>query len=263
MAMRLSPTQHFNPENSLRILGRAQTAALGEEIRLLVWNIQKARRRNWYNDFIDLCHGRHLVILQEAVTNSEHDAWFENSYTFEWVMARSFRNRHTGIETGVKTGATAGSINPESIFSPHTEPVVKTSKLVLSTRYRLKGSEELLLVLNVHAVNFVTLKKYLSQLDQLREELAGHKGPVILAGDFNTWRPKRYRLFEEVAGAAGLCEAAMQRNRRLQHLNQHLDHVYYRDLSLVEIRSLTQINSSDHFPISVVFETIGVNTDPL
>lgn len=253
--MRLSPAQHFNPENSLRVLGRAREDAFDNEINLLVWNIQKARRRNWFSDFNDLCHGQNLVILQEAVANSAHDDYFENSNTFEWMMARSFRNRHTGIETGVKTGATARSMNPSSIFSPHREPLLKTSKLVLSTRYRLSNADQLLLVLNVHAVNFVSLKKYLSQLDQLREEIAEHAGPIILAGDFNTWRPKRYQQFEHIAVQAGLEEAVMERSRRLQHLNQHLDHVYYRDLKLVEIRSLDQITSSDHFPISVTFES--------
>ncbi|MBX2880370.1 MAG: endonuclease/exonuclease/phosphatase family protein [Granulosicoccus sp.] len=253
--MRISPAQHFNAENSLRILGRAREDAFGKEINLLVWNIQKARRRNWFADFNDLCHGQNLVILQEAVANSAHDSYFENGNTFEWIMARSFRNRHTGIETGVKTGGTAQSINPASIFSPHTEPLLNTSKLVLSTRYRLAHSDDLLLVLNVHAVNFVSLRKYLSQLDQLVEEIDVHQGPIILAGDFNTWRPKRYRQFEQIALQAGLKEAVMERNKRLQHLNQHLDHVYYRDLELIEIRSLDQINSSDHFPISVKFET--------
>lgn len=253
--MRLSPAQHFNPENSLRVLGSAGEDTFDNEIKLLVWNIQKARRRNWFTDFQDLCHGQNLVILQEAVANSAHDGYFENNNIFEWMMARSFRNRHTGIETGVKTGATARSINPASIFSPHREPLLQTSKLVLSTRYRLANSEKLLLVLNVHAVNFVSIKKYLSQLDQLSEEIAAHDGPIILAGDFNTWRPKRYQQFEEITEKAGLSEAVMDRNRRLQHLNQHLDHVYYRDLNLIEIRSLDQIKSSDHHPISVVFET--------
>ena len=245
----------------MRVLGRAREDAFDTEINLLVWNIQKARRRNWFADFSDLCHGQNLVILQEAVANSAHDSYFENSHTFEWMMARSFRNRHTGIETGVKTGATARSINPSSIFSPHREPLLKTSKLVLSTRYRLADSDQLLLVLNVHAVNFVSLKKYLSQLDQLRDELATHPGPVILAGDFNTWRPKRYQQFEKIALQAGLEEAVMERNTRLQHLNQHLDHVYFRDLMLTEIRSLDQITSSDHFPISVTFETIASTAD--
>ncbi|MBX2826355.1 MAG: endonuclease/exonuclease/phosphatase family protein [Gammaproteobacteria bacterium] len=253
--MRLPRPQHFNPENSLRVLGRARHEQFDDEIRLLVWNIQKARRRNWFKDFVDLCHGQQLVILQEAVTNSEHDSFFENNRSYEWVMARSFRHRHNGIETGVKTGSTARSVEAESIFSPHTEPLLNTSKLVLATHYQLsRRTRETLLVLNVHAVNFVTLAKYLGQLEQLSHALSLHSGPVILAGDFNTWRPRRYKLFAEMAESAGLQEALMERNSRLQHLNQHLDHVYYRDLSLIRIHSLNQIHSSDHFPISVEFE---------
>jgi len=252
--MRLAQPHHFNSENSLRVLGRARHDNFSREIRLLVWNIQKARRRNWFKDFVDLCHDQHLVILQEAVANSEYDSFFDNSRSIEWIMARSFRHRHSGIETGVKTGSIVRSKESECLFSPHTEPVVRTSKMGLATQYELLGSPQKLLVLNVHAVNFVTLSKYLGQLEQLGEVIASHAGPIILAGDFNTWRPKRYRLFTEMTDAAGLEEAVMERSSRLQHLNQHLDHVYYRDLSLVRISSLSQIHSSDHFPISVEFE---------
>ncbi|MDB4224560.1 endonuclease/exonuclease/phosphatase family protein, partial [Granulosicoccus sp.] len=97
------------------------------------------------------------------------------------------------------------------------------------------------------------VKKYLNQLDQLTVALADHTGPVILAGDFNTWNPARLGHFLQVAEAANLTEACMQRQTRLAHMNQHLDHVFYRGLSLNSIDSLQQYESSDHAPIVVSF----------
>lgn len=246
MPFRKIKTDNFTPENSLRVLGQASHSGFGQKINLLVWNIYKARRQNWLVDFKRLIHEQHLIILQEAVFKSTYDAFFEDSVKFEWVMARSFRKRHSGLETGVKTGSVTPSIGRTPIFSEYSEPVVNTPKLVLSTHYVLQGSEEKLLVLNIHAINFVSLKKYTSQLEQFKREIGNHIGPIILAGDFNTWSLGRYMRFKQIAFESGLLEAAIIRPRRIQHLNQHLDHVFYRGLLLQEIKTISTIDTSDH-----------------
>jgi endonuclease/exonuclease/phosphatase (EEP) superfamily protein YafD len=141
-------------------------------------------------------------------------------------------------------------------LSPHTEPVLQTQKLLLANTYPLKNCDKTLLVLNMHAINFVGVKKYIDQLDQLDAVLASHPGPVILGGDFNTWNPGRLMHFNNVADKAGLVEAAMQRPKKLSHLNQHLDHLFYRGLTLRSVESLRYVTSSDHAPITATFESL-------
>jgi endonuclease/exonuclease/phosphatase (EEP) superfamily protein YafD len=82
---------------------------------------------------------------------------------------------------------------------------------------------------------------------------------VILAGDFNTWNPQRLGHFLDVAAVAGLHEASMERRCRLAHLNQHLDHVFYRGLKLRSVASLSHFQSSDHAPITATFERVREN----
>ena len=89
-------------------------------------------------------------------------------------------------------------------MSPHAEPLSQTQKLLLTTLYPLQGETAQLLVLNMHAINFVSVQKYVEQLDQLTAALAPHDGPVILAGDFNTWNPSRLEHFQNIASKAGL-----------------------------------------------------------
>ena len=244
--------ERFSPEDKVRTLGTSSREALGPIIRCLVWNILKARRRRWPVDFAHLTADRDLVLLQEAVLGARSDALFKSSERFEWIMARSFRVR-SGVEHGVKTGCAAAAEHSRFFLSLHAEPLSNTQKLLLVTRYPLVGERATLLVLNMHAINFVNLAKYASQLEQLEGALAGHDGPVILAGDFNTWSPARLERFVEVAGRAGLVEADIERRSRLTHLNSHLDHVFYRGLTLRGVDSLGHIVSSDHAPITATF----------
>lgn len=244
----------YTADDELRELGLATQSRLGAHFTVLVWNIYKARRTHWIRDFNELVSDKDLVLLQEAVLNAPSDYLFETDERIQWVMARSFRHRTTFVEHGVKTGCVAATTDSHFFLSQHAEPFSQTQKLLLSTRYPIvgKGADQLL-VINMHAINFVGVKKYVNQLDQLHCALEGHTGPILLAGDFNTWNPGRLGHFLQVAERANLIEAYMDRQTRLAHLNQHLDHVFYRGLTLNSVQSLTQYRSSDHAPIVASF----------
>ncbi len=252
--------QNYSKENTLRQVGTAPADALGATLRVLVWNILKARRRDFHADFSRLCADRDLVLLQEAVLNAPSDALFADQQ-LEWIMARSFRDVRSGVEHGVKTGCTATAVSREVFRSTHCEPVVQTHKLLLATRYRLQNSSPgkpdsacMLLVLNIHAINFVRLSQYREQLSQVERALTGHTGPVILAGDFNTWSTRRRESFFALADGTSLVEARLQRRGRLGHLAMNLDHVFYRELHLRDAVSLGHVRSSDHPPIMATFD---------
>lgn len=245
----------FAGEEALRTVGRASATELGPRLHVLCWNILKAKRAAFAADFRRLVADRDLVLLQEAVLNAPSDALFDGTGAHEWTMARSFRDPRTAVEHGVKTGATASPLAASYHVSPYPEPLTRTPKLLLATRYALEGpGNDTLLVLNMHAVNFVSVAKYVRQLGQLVDALGTHAGPVLLAGDFNTWSVRRRASFFEVTGGARLVEAAMDRTTRITHLNSHLDHVFYRGLELRSVASLDGYASSDHAPIVATFE---------
>ena len=248
--------QCFTADDDLMVMGNSTQAVLGPVVRCLLWNILKAKRASWLTDFPQLIADRDIVILQEAVFNAPSDPLFTNSQRFEWVMARSFKDPLSGIEHGVKTGCRVGAVERHFYLSPHAEPVMQTQKLLLTTLYPLVSSDEKLLVLNMHAINFVSTEKYAQQLEQLGVALAQHTGPIILGGDFNTWAPARLACFLDVTSKVGLKEATMERQSRMAHMNQHLDHLFYRGLKLRKVESLPDYYSSDHAPITATLEYI-------
>ncbi len=243
----------YQPAEILQTLGRPSKEALGSSFSVVVWNMYKGRRLNWQEDFKRLIEGKDLVLLQESIINTRFDPVFSETDFHEWVMARSHRSLKTLAATGIKTGSSVSSVASNFYVSPDVEPVFKTPKMILATKYALCDGHGELLVVNIHAINFVSMEKYKRQITQIIEATALHDGPLILAGDFNTWNAARYRVLMETAKTLGLQETGLTRKGRIAHLNRHLDHIFYRGLELTGAGVATDIRTSDHYPLTADF----------
>ena len=246
----------YSAVESLKVMGNASKELMGPSIKVLLWNVFKCKKKGWQSDFISLTDDKDLILLQEAVLNSPFDGLFNHSSQHQWIMASSFRNVKSNIETGVKTGSSVVASKHFFSASAHSEPVTNTKKMVLATEYPLVGSAESslepsLLVINTHMINFVSFEKFSAHLDQAFQALEHHSGPILFAGDFNTWNKKRMQYFDELAMLCLLKEVQITRQPRLGHLFCHLDHIYCRGLSVVDVHVHTDIHSSDHYPISL------------
>lgn len=248
----------YSTVEALKIMGNASKHLLGPNIEVLLWNVYKCKRKGWQDDFITLMANKDLVLLQEAIINSPFDSHFNKSFQHQWIMARSFKSVKTNIETGVKTGSTVAAKKHYFSVSKHSEPLSKTKKMSLTTLYPLCPAEQSLLVVNSHIINFVSFKKFRAHLDQVFQKLKLHDGPILLAGDFNTWNKKRLKYFHNLALSFSLEEVNMVRQPRFHHLFKHLDHIYCRGLVVVDAHVHTDIHSSDHFPISLSLRTLDL-----
>lgn len=252
------PYDKYFPEileskDSLQIFGGCSGCEFGSTIRVLVWNMYKGRMAGWKDDFEYFIRDKELVILQESIINTGYDSLFNMTDRFEWVMAKTHRNRVTQATTGVKTGSIVKSTGHSYYMTTDVEPLLRTPKMLLATTYPLTGQKEELLVVNIHAINFVSFEKYSRQLKQMVEAIGEHKGPIILAGDFNTWNATRFKSLRDAVSQMGLKEIPLVRRGRLAHLNKDLDHVFCRGLKAVKTEVLMAVKSSDHYPIVVEF----------
>ncbi len=250
--MKILP-QTFLKKDTLKTFGKARNDCFNEEIRLLVWNIYKGKKKNWFRDFKSLAHKANLILLQESVLNDKFVRFLNGEDGYEWRMAQSFMKGRELNSTGVKTGCRVSATKVFFYKSPHGEPVTGTPKMILGTCYCLGASIPDLLVLNVHAINFVTNHKFCSQMEQIIESVENHQGPVILAGDFNTWSSKRTSILLNIVKTLRLTKVNIVGSPRKRHFNKTLDHIFYRGLQVIKHQSLKQIGSSDHHPLEVVF----------
>lgn len=216
-----------------------------DHIHVLSWNIAKGRHPNWQQDLVHLTQVADIALIQEArLEHSMHQAMSDCC----WAFAPGFR-RHNQT-TGVLTIARAETIR-HSLHS-HREPFTMLPKAALITEYRLARHEHTLLVANVHAINFTPgTGHFQRQLQAVAHGLAEHKGPLIVCGDFNTWRNKRLRIVYELIGYLGLQAATFAEDHRRLGFGLALDHIFYRGLQ-PKTSNVRRVLSSDHNPISAV-----------
>lgn len=233
---------------------RSQGDALaGDHIRLLVWNVHKGSDDEWIGDFRTMAADSDLVLLQEAHLHDEFTSGLVGLPRWDLVQAWRWKR----VPTGVLTASDAAPLRVHALEA--REPLLRTDKSALLTEYRLAGSEQSLLVANVHAINFtVDTRAFRAQLAAVAELIAAHDGPAILSGDLNTWRDARRQIVQEFVAQLQLQEVAFDGPRK-QFGRFPLDHVYYRGLELLS-SEVPAVGSSDHNPLLVTFRHPAATT---
>lgn len=212
--------------------------------RLITWNIHKQGDKGWQADLGRFAGDADILLLQELVLDPEIRRIIEGA-GLQWAMASSFLNRD--IDIGVLTGA---RVSPVATCTQRiVEPLLRIPKSSVITWYAIKDSDRTLAVANMHAINFsLSLGAYREQLDGMREALADHEGPIIFAGDLNTWTEGRYDAVKAVAKSLGLEEITFAKDRRKLFFGKQLDHIFVRGLAMVD-SSAMEVTSSDHNPV--------------
>ncbi|HKJ98415.1 MAG TPA: endonuclease/exonuclease/phosphatase family protein [Desulfotignum sp.] len=217
---------------------------------ILCWNVHKENLKpefdtmvkNWIRLF-----DMNILLFQEAV-------FPDNLFSVAGLSYAAAANiRIHRLHFGVLTAAMADIHTKTDVMSLARESMVATRKNALITRYWL-SSGELLLVVNIHAVNFTSRAWYLWEFSRLLKTLQHHQGPLVLAGDFNCWNRSRQKIVNNLAQALSLRQARPRRTGLVkQFFGFELDRIYYRQLSLLEMDALENRLFSDHNPLVARF----------
>ncbi|MEH2395928.1 endonuclease/exonuclease/phosphatase family protein [Nostoc sp.] len=242
-----------------------QTEINSNSIKVLSWNIAKQNyNKTWLKDFSTIIetYQPNLIFLQEFSLKLETDK-LENWLKMNWNFAPNFVDIHHKIYSGIFTAATISPITKKVITTKHYEPIVRTPKISLVTKYLLSDKSTTILTINSHLINFVDLNKFKIQLNELELVLSTHRGPIIFSGDFNTWSQKRAVILNQVTTQLGLTPVifAPHEQEKIKRflLSPPLDHIFYRNLSVkkASAKVLDQICSSDHKPLLAEFTYIN------
>jgi endonuclease/exonuclease/phosphatase (EEP) superfamily protein YafD len=227
--------------------GRVTRPLDPQSIRLVTWNIHKQGDAGWQKDLEALAGTNDLVLLQE--TSLRPDLLdILRAADLRWVMASSFE--YDGTDLGVLTAFREAPL--ASCTQRVVEPLLRLPKSAVITWFALAGTPHTLAVVNVHAINFaLSIEAYRAQFTALGDALAAHEGPIIFAGDFNTWMTARRSIVDDVAARLGLTEVGFVEDKRTLFFGNQLDHVLVRGLRAVAATAV-EVNSSDHNPVTVV-----------
>ena len=232
-----SPVEHGTDE--------IPTLKPGDTISLLVWNIYKAQRSNFWRDFSVLTESADLSLFQESVLSEENWGRLQAMDGVMWQSAMSFK-MNDSASTGLTTGSRYLAKGSEALESPVREPLARTPKLSMLTEIPIEGRDESLMVVNIHAINFVLPSRLFMQLEVLIRRLENHNGPLIIAGDFNT-HFFRNGILEQFKSRLDLDLVEFEGDRRWFKF----DRIYVRGLSWSNAEILRSVQTSDHKPLAV------------
>ena len=244
---------------------RAQT--LPASITIANWNAQKGKNPRFATD-LKLLIAREkpdILFLQEAKTDlfepQQMGGYFAQSWSYPWPGGKT---------VGVMTLSRVPAVRIEQVPSKYREFGVTAPKVSLITEYPLPNGENLLAV-NVHLLNFEvwSVKNLSHQLEDLKTIMSHHTGPIVMAGDFNTWSKKRLELVRKIARDVNLQEVTGFPQGRTAGDTQSefwnealgvekdlpLDRVFFSGFNPTTARVL-KYETSDHKPILVKLKLI-------
>jgi endonuclease/exonuclease/phosphatase (EEP) superfamily protein YafD len=220
----------------------------------MVWNIHKENLQPQFLDRFETLIQEYpcdFLLFQEVKFPKKIASVLDS---FSYAMA-------SNIETfqhlyGVLT-ATKIAFNTISSHLTHRREVgLITYKSMLITHHELPDGQTLNIV-NIHSINFVSLKGFIKELEKIKAVLLSCSGPIIVAGDFNNWTKKRIMALETFQHALGLEKADVQEPHHVKQIfAKPLDHIFYRDLQLLKAEAIDTKKISDHNPIYATFNVI-------
>ncbi|QSX37273.1 endonuclease/exonuclease/phosphatase family protein [Shewanella sedimentimangrovi] len=221
------------------------------QLSLLVWNIHKQQDGAWPGAlWFDPEPKADLLLLQEVRAEPVLLSALEDQhYTWQYMVAFKLRGQGFGVMSAArsKTSVVCGWLA--------TEPWIRIPKSALLSLYPLSNGQELL-ALNLHGINFdFGLAAWQAQIEELISASAEHQGPLIFAGDFNSWGDRRSAWLRQTMAALGLKELSFNPDNRVLGFNTPLDHLFYRDLHL-ERAYAPPSTWSDHAPLLATFSLI-------
>lgn len=221
---------------------------LPAEFSIADWNIYKQEDDNWRRELTALIEENDLIILQEAKLSFLFAQLMEQ-HQLSWTQVEAFSvyNQSMGV-------LTASRVAPISVCKQAiTEPWLRFPKSSLISYYPWAGSDEPLLVANMHMINFTLgVDEFTQQLEGVIAVIRQHDGPVIMAGDFNTWTNKRLDQLHLMTTSVELQKSVYQQDVRRTAFGNPLDDIYYRGMQQLNASSY-ETEASDHNPIVARF----------
>ena len=224
----------------------------GEEFGVLCWNTQKLTEKPDFQHTLAsvLTDYPSLFLLLQEVKLSAKNNWLLPSWSY--AVAPNMQTRRSVY--GVLTASGYAFKEAQARLSSKREGMFATHKSYMLSHHSLAEGGSLLVV-NVHAINFVRVRQFSQEIELIKEEILEHKGPLIVAGDFNVWSRQRRLSLLRFCRSVGLRQAIMVDPHHVKTYRQHpLDFIFYRDLKLQETLAIDTSKVSDHNPLYARFK---------
>ena len=236
-------------------------AITNDNIRILNWNIhKKGNLSEWKKEITHIIKKKepNFILLQEVRLEGTVGSFISKNLKYGWEFSPNLYQRKHNAYSGILT---ASHIKPKMVkaaLSKATEPFTKTQKTVLFTKYQIGSGSKELLVANIHGINIkIDLDGFKEQLRSVAKVVMRHDGPVIFAGDFNTWSEARLDHLSKLVKEMKLMKIDFGSKEDYVEtmFGNPLDHIFISKEKLEVVKGsqdvIVDIKSSDHSPLFV------------
>jgi len=236
--------------------GSACQLFLPDRFGILCWNVYKnnlkqAAFQPWLQSLVKR-RKIALLLFQEA--------GFERSGQFSlpgFAYDAAANLEFGGAFYGVLTASTAESKSSRAYLSKSRESLIGPHKSLMLSQFSFADGSELL-VLNLHAINFRENQSYAREVDLFLEYLRDYDGPLIVAGDFNSWNRERQLKIAKGRKALSLKSVPFRQKQKIKSfMGYTLDFIFYRGLELLDSEVVDGQGLSDHNPLFASFGKIA------
>jgi len=235
--------------------GKDCALLLDDTFGIFCWNTNKNNQNPGFPLYLQTIARQKKVdflLFQEARFEDMGSCSFEN---FAFDAAANLEVK--GSFYGVLTASKIESKSAKAYLSDEKEGMIGTHKSLLLSQY-LFGDGTPLLILNIHAINFRESQSYKRELKKFMERIRDFEGPMIIAGDFNSWNPTRTLELNEFRDALNLASVPFREKKKIKSfLGNHLDFIFYRGLKLLDSAVFDDHGLSDHNPLYACFKKIS------
>lgn len=245
---------HIEEKEAIWQWGKPELSVLPKVLDLAVWNVWKGSGgRPFLDEYHRLVKGRHLLLLQEVLLTLKALGNFAPN-GFSASHGATYRRRD-GLRDGVMTVAIAAPSEPvKRILCGTPEPFLKTTKATLIAKFGVEDLNNQLCVVNTHAKLVRRPATAVAEIERVLREIKSHAGPMIFAGDFNTFSKTYIREVDRIMGSVGLERVILEADTRTA--TTALDQIYVRDIKVINAKVETTYIHSDHFPITATLEIL-------
>lgn len=247
----------FIPKSSLiHSRGLAVKEHLPKVFGLFCWNVYKQTLNKKFEPLMLKLLKQNpadIILLQEAKVAKDIQHYLIPHYPY--VCAPNIETKKNYF--GVLNASDVKIIKSNAVLSKIKEPLFKTHKSTLVNLYKLDNQKPLLVV-NIHAINFRTNQHYGRELNELLNLLLDYDGAMIVAGDFNNWTKTRTTLLQRFVAKLRLqaVELDIFHQKNIKSVfGYSIDNIFYRELKLIEAKTINSGRLSDHIPVYAKFSS--------
>lgn len=233
----------------------AKSQLPSKRLKFLVWNLHKGTEDAFKTEFLALSFNKDIVVNQEVYLDPNMKSVFSYFPFFFHSHATSFFMEKEKYRTGVSTISSVKPSYTSFVRTGTLEPVVKSPKVTLITRYPIRFSNKELTVINIHSINFVANKNFRAEIERIYQAIKHIPHPMVFTGDFNTWNEERLDILSEYSKKLGLIPTSFYPDNRMTFNGNPLDHFLHSpDMKVTNAKVDGFYQGSDHKPLEVDLE---------